>query len=138
MSWRSDDGPAPRKRPTVHSCQHCGKVYTARCNLSRHIRDQHSVADPNTIVCPLCGKNCKNRSNALTHLYRTHHITAKQLSSDTGALFNATPNNSNNNASGVPQLSQAEIEALVQGAQETTDPPPTFSFDDAYTDGTFI
>lgn len=127
-------------RKDCHSCPHCSKVYTARCNLSRHIRDQHSVADPHSVVCPVCGKNCRNRSNALTHLYRTHHITSKQLRSEAGVLFNAQTSGergtNSNSASQVSLNLQAllprDFEALVQSAANAAEDqdPPTFSFED--------
>uniref|UniRef100_A0A2P2HY22 Broad-complex core protein isoforms 1/2/3/4/5-like n=1 Tax=Hirondellea gigas TaxID=1518452 RepID=A0A2P2HY22_9CRUS len=116
-------------RKESYSCPHCNKSYTARCNLSRHIRDQHSVADPNSVVCPLCGKNCRNRSNALTHLYRTHHITSKQLRTEAGALFNApnTLNNTQSNNANLGDLSPSDLDALVHSVENQE--PPTFSFE---------
>ena len=115
-----------------HCCPYCSKVYTARCNLSRHIRDQHSVADPNSVVCPICGKDCRNRSNALTHLYRTHHITSKQLRTEAGVLFNAqAANNSSSspaNSAKLASVFQKDLEALTQNVDDQE--PPVFSFDD--------
>ena len=105
-------------RKGAHCCPHCSKVYTARCNLSRHIRDQHSVAHPSSVVCPVCAKNCRNRSNALTHLYRTHHVTAKQLRSQAGTLFNNTSQD----------LIHKDLEDLVSATEDQE--PPTFSFED--------
>ncbi|KAK7066203.1 hypothetical protein SK128_020225 [Halocaridina rubra] len=60
-------------------CTYCGRLFRSRSNLSRHVRDHHTSHDPSAAICPVCGKNCHNRSNALTHMYRVHHITARQL-----------------------------------------------------------
>ncbi|XP_071513167.1 uncharacterized protein [Panulirus ornatus] len=62
-----------------HRCGHCGREFRSRSNLSRHVRDHHTAHDPSAALCPVCGKNCRNRSNVLTHMYRVHHVTARQL-----------------------------------------------------------
>lgn len=62
-----------------HRCSHCGREFRSRSNLSRHVRDHHTAHDPSAALCPVCGKNCRNRSNVLTHMYRVHHVTARQL-----------------------------------------------------------
>ncbi|XP_069186663.1 protein bric-a-brac 2 isoform X4 [Procambarus clarkii] len=62
-----------------HRCTHCGREFRSRSNLSRHVRDHHTAHDPSAALCPVCGKNCRNRSNVLTHMYRVHHVTARQL-----------------------------------------------------------
>ena len=83
-----------------YPCSYCGRLFTSKSNLTRHVRDHHSITNPKAALCPVCGKNCFNRSNALTHMYRTHQMTVSQynvlLNKSINQNFNVSTNYSFN------------------------------------------
>ena len=52
------------------TCDSCGKVYTYKGNLNRHIRVECGKEPQHT--CPVCFKMFKHKSNMEMHLERVH------------------------------------------------------------------
>ena len=56
-------------------CEPCGKAFTLRNNMNRHVRDKHIFAHLN-YQCPLCPKILVDLNQFSKHVY-THHKELK-------------------------------------------------------------
>jgi len=62
--------------PLHKRCPVCNMVMLKK-NMSRHIRDQHSVEKPRS-VCPLCGKTYKTADWLKDHIRRGHNYSKEE------------------------------------------------------------
>ena len=46
-------------------CELCGKQFSAENSKKRHMRDQHTLVEPQT--CEICHKTFKNKNTIMTH-----------------------------------------------------------------------
>ena len=56
------------RAPIEHLCSHCGKTFSKRCHLLRHIRKQHpdKIAEER-LECQLCNAKFKRKDNFTCH-----------------------------------------------------------------------
>lgn len=51
--------------PGVIQCEFCGQQFTAEASKKRHMRDQHTLVEPQT--CEICFKTFKNKNSLVNH-----------------------------------------------------------------------
>ena len=61
---------APLNDGTPHICKACGKNYTWRTSLNRHIRDE--CGKEPRFPCPYCPHKSKRRGRLIHHIARMH------------------------------------------------------------------
>ena len=59
-----------RYPPYLPGCPHCGKQYTSRCHVLRHIRNFHLNIKP--FKCPQCHKRFPDDSQVRRHVNEVH------------------------------------------------------------------
>merc|ERR1712147_393132 len=74
--------------PLHKRCPHCQMVMLKK-NLSRHIRDQHSMDRPRS-TCPICTKSYKTPDWLKDHIRRGHGYT-KEATDDLISKLNLKP-----------------------------------------------
>ena len=59
-----------------YACEKCGKTFNSAFRLSLHMRIHDGVRP---FKCPSCPYDCSRRDNLITHMKRTHHVTAEEV-----------------------------------------------------------
>ncbi|KAI5706690.1 hypothetical protein M8J75_010468 [Diaphorina citri] len=70
---------ATTRRFMICACPSCGKLFTNRSNLNRHLENTHSASDE-TFTCNFCERQYKSK------LYLKKHIRIMHLNASTGPL----------------------------------------------------
>ena len=70
-----------------HRCKHCGKFFSRKLSVSRHIKNIHSP-NPTIYKCELCGKVYKDHANFQQHVNGIHNGVFKYTCKDCGRGYN--------------------------------------------------
>ena len=68
-----------------HSCQHCGRCFSRKFDVARHIKRLHSSPTNRTIhQCPQCDKSYKDKANLRQHMQAVHEGVYRYICQDCG------------------------------------------------------
>eukprot|EP00183_Erythrolobus_madagascarensis_P005252 CAMPEP_0185856428 /NCGR_PEP_ID=MMETSP1354-20130828/28991_1 /TAXON_ID=708628 /ORGANISM="Erythrolobus madagascarensis, Strain CCMP3276" /LENGTH=229 /DNA_ID=CAMNT_0028558675 /DNA_START=262 /DNA_END=951 /DNA_ORIENTATION=+ len=79
-----------RSGEKLHGCSSCGKRFSSRYNLKRHIEVMHETQ--RTHACEVCGTRFKHKSHVVEH-FRQVHRRDRPFACDLCSLRFATPSN---------------------------------------------
>ena len=57
-----------------HECEVCGRKFTEKHNLRRHLSTVHGVGDVKTFQCDICSRVFKRKDNLKYHLKNVHKV----------------------------------------------------------------
>ena len=74
---RSNRPPRPEHPDARHECEVCGRKFTAKKHLYRHMRTVHRVGDVKTFKCDICSKTFTQKSSLKSHLETVHNSNSR-------------------------------------------------------------
>ena len=66
--------PRPEHPDARHECEVCGRKFTDKGNMRRHLSTVHGVGDVKTFKCDICSRVFKEKSTLTKHLNTVHLI----------------------------------------------------------------
>ena len=67
----------PEHPDARHECEVCGRKFTAKKHLYRHMRTVHRVGDVKTFKCDICSKTFTQKSSLKSHLETVHNSNSR-------------------------------------------------------------
>ena len=64
----------PEQFHAKHECEVCGRKFTRKPHLRRHLSTFHSVGDVKTFQCDVCPRVFKHKHHLKDHLKRVHKV----------------------------------------------------------------
>ena len=64
----------PEHPDARHECEVCGRKFTEKSNLTKHLSTVHGVGDVKTFQCDVCSRVFKRKDHLESHLKRVHKM----------------------------------------------------------------
>ena len=62
----------PEHPDARHECEVCGRKFTEKNKMHRHMRTVHEIGDVKTFQCSVCSKTFKRNDTLRMHLKKVH------------------------------------------------------------------